>query len=510
MNTKPNRIAAIFLTFSIIIGIGTYLVRTGEDGQMIDTTTVSPLGSSERQPLYWVAPMDANYRRDEPGLSPMGMALIPVYDSGDTITVSSSIQQNLGVRTAQTRREDFSPTIKAVGHAAWDEASIQMLHTRAAGWLEIFNLASVGDNVVAGEILYELFAPNLVSVQREYLTASASGNRQLTSIAKDRLFAFGFTLQQVEDLESTQTANSRMVARAERDATITHIGVRQGNYVEPSTQIAALASLDRVWIEAEVFESKASWIQPGLPAEVSFTAFPGETWKTEIDYVYPNLESTTRSLRLRLILDNSDHRLRPNMFASVQITAKPKVNVLTVPREAVIRAGQGERVMVALGDGGFRPQVVQTGIVSNGRIEILTGLREGETVVTSGQFLLDSEANGEQAFARLSETDGGMRTEAMAMPMPETLEETSVDRTDVRTVYSTVGVIRQIAVGATITIAHQPVEMLDWPAMTMAFQLPDQLNISSFSIDETVVFEFSATPSGSYEIIKIAAVGESQ
>lgn len=520
MNNKFNRVTALVFTFSIMAGIVIYLVRIGmdgsENGEMIDAATVSTLGSSERQPLYWVAPMDANYRRDEPGLSPMGMALIPVYDAGDTITVSSSVQQNLGVRTAQTRWEDFSPTIKAVGHVEWDESSIQMLHTRAEGWLEIFNLASVGDNIVAGEIIYELFAPNLVSVQREYLTARASGNRQLTSISRDRLFALGFTLQQVESLETTQTANTRMVVRAERDATITHIGVRQGNYVEPSTQIAALVSLDKVWVDAEVFESKASWIEPGLPADVSFTAFPGETWKTEIAYVYPSLETTTRSLRLRLILDNSDHRLRPNMFASVQITAKPKANVLTIPREAVIRAGQGERVMVALGDGRFRPQLVQTGIVSNGRIEILTGLQEGETVVTSGQFLLDSEANGEQAFARLSETDGGMRTEAMAMPMSETLEETSVDMTEVsttpdaRTVYSTVGVIRQIAVGATITIAHQPVEMLDWPAMTMAFQLPDQLNISSFSIDETVVFEFSATPSGSYEIVAISAAGESQ
>lgn len=137
MNNKFNRVTALVLTFSIIVGIVIYLVRVGmdgsENGEMIDTATVSALGSSERQPLYWVAPMDANYRRDEPGLSPMGMALIPVYDAGDTITVASSIQQNLGVRTAQTRREDFSPTIHAVGHAGWDESSIQMLHTRAEG-----------------------------------------------------------------------------------------------------------------------------------------------------------------------------------------------------------------------------------------------------------------------------------------------------------------------------------------------------------------------------------------
>ncbi|MDE0982748.1 MAG: efflux RND transporter periplasmic adaptor subunit [Gammaproteobacteria bacterium] len=507
MNSKFI-VTSVSILSVMLIG-GWWLYQSSDDIQSVSgmndmsvMSSSSTPDSGERRPLYWVAPMDPNYRRDEPGLSPMGMPLIPVYESGDTITVASSIQQNLGVRTTLVIREDFSPIINAVGSIGWDESSIQMLHTRAEGWLEAFNLASVGDTVKAGDILYELFAPNLVSVQREYLTTRDSGNRTLTAIARDRLFALGFTLDQVEELDSSSQVSNRLIVRAERDATVTHIGVRQGNYVEPKTPLATLASLDSIWVETEVFESKSSWIEPELPVSVSFPAFPGETWTTKIATIYPNLDSTTRSLRLRLIVDNADHRLRPNMFASVLISAKPKPNVLTVPREAVIRAGAGERVIVALGEGRFRPQVVHTGIVSSGRIEIISGVSAGDTVVTSGQFLLDSEANGEQAFARLSEagTDNLSSTVAANANNTGTAETT----------YSSVGVIRQIVTGATITIAHEPVADLGWPAMTMAFQIPAQMDIGNLAVDDAVQFEFLTTPQGSYQLVIISNQEQAQ
>jgi Cu(I)/Ag(I) efflux system membrane fusion protein len=501
MNSKI--IATSVGILSAVLIVGWLLYQSRDDIQnMSGMNELSAMSSSstpdsdERRPLYWVAPMDANYRRDEPGLSPMGMPLIPVYESGKTITVASSIQQNLGVRTALVIREDFSPTVNAVGYVGWDESSIAMLHTRAEGWLEAFNLASVGDTVKAGDVLYELFAPNLVSVQREYLTTRDSGNRTLTAIARDRLFALGFTLTQVENLDRSSQVSNRLIVRAERDATVTHIGVRQGNFVEPKTPLATLASLDRVWVEAEVFESKSSWIEPELPVSVSFSAFPGETWTTKIATIYPNLDSITRSLRLRLIVDNDNHRLHPNMFASVLISAKPKPNVLTVPREAVIRAGAGERVIIALGEGRFRPQVVRTGIVSNDRIEIVSGLSEGDVVVTSGQFLLDSEANGEQAFARLSEAD----TDNQGSTVANNVNNLGV----AETTYSTVGVIRRIATGASIIIAHEPVADLGWPAMTMAFQIPARMNIGNLAVDDAVQFEFLFTPQGSYQLVIIS------
>ena len=455
------------------------------------------------QPLYWVAPMDANFRRDEPGLSPMGMALIPVYEGGDTITISSSIQQNLGVRTATVILEDFSPVITAVGYIVWDESSIQMLHTRAEGWLEVFNLASVGDRVNAGDPIYELFAPKLISAQREYITAMQSENASLISLAGDRLTALGFTRKQVRDLNESEEVNPRLIYRANRDAIVTHIGARQGNYVTPHTVIATLASLERVWIETEIFESMSGWVEPGLSARISFPAFPGESWLSEVAYIYPELNPSTRSLRLRLIVENEEQRLRPNMFANVQIDSIPRLNIVTVPREAVIRSGQGDRVILSLGNGQFKPQVVQTGVSSGSRIEIINGLADGDVVVTSGQFLLDSEANGEQAFARLMMSKAGAAEAGSGTSMNMDMTAMISRETDDGQVYAAEGEIIQIARGEIVTISHGAVAELDWPAMVMAFQLSPELDTSEFGLSDNVAFEFTAMPNGMYRITEL-------
>ncbi|MCH8134903.1 MAG: efflux RND transporter periplasmic adaptor subunit [Proteobacteria bacterium] len=498
---KVKIASSIILLSALVIAILYWQFRPAE---MATNVVVRSQDINEPQPLYWVAPMDANYRRDEPGLSPMGMPLIPVFEGGDTIRVSASIQQNLGVRTAPVLLEDFSPRISAVGYTHWDESSIQMLHTRAEGWLEAFYLASVGDRVSAGDPIYELFAPKLVSVQREYLTAVQSNNAALAAIARDRLAALGFTRNQIDDIDRSGEVSQRLVVRATRDAIVTYIGVRQGNYVEPSTTLATLASLDKVWIETEVFEVMAGWIEPGLSAEISFVAYPGETWYSEVAYIYPELDPTTRSLRLRLIIDNDEHRLRPNMFANVQIAAVPKLNVLTVPREAVIRAGQGDRVILALGNGRFRPQIVRTGVASGSRIEILSGLARGDVVVTSGQFLLDSEANGEQAFARLMTSQGMGSAPAPAMDVNMDADMNSlapgVTAAAGPQVYSTNGEITEIIEGETMTLSHEAVAALGWPAMVMGFQIPSELDVSGFRVGDSVTFEFSATPQGRYRL----------
>ena len=280
---------------------------------------------------------------------------------------------------------------------------------------------------------------------------------------------------------------------------MTNINVREGNYVEPSTPIATLASLERVWIEAEVFETDAIWIESGLAATISFPAFPGEMWSSEVAYVYPELNLVTRSLRLRLIVENKEQRLKPNMFANVQISSIPRLNVLTVPREAVIRSGQGDRVILSLGAGQFKPQVVQTGVSSGSRIEIVSGLVEGDVVVTSGQFLLDSEANGEQAFARLMLAETGVSQTESGMDMTVL----SISEMDEAEVYSTNGEITQIVSGETVTISHEAVTPLDWPAMVMGFRLPPDLDMSEFAVNDNVTFEFTAMPSGMYRITNI-------
>jgi len=462
----------------------------------------STVASSERQPLYWVAPMDSSFRRDEPGLSPMGMDLIPVYEEPDSETnavrVTPTVQQNLGLRTTSAMRRDFARDVDAVGYTRWNEATIEMLHPRAEGWLEVFNLASVGDQVSAGQVVYELFAPNLVSAQQEFITARQSGNQALAALARERLLALGFTTAQVEELANNGNTSSRLVYRSVNDALVVSLDTRRGNYVQPTSTIATLASLDSIWVDVDIFETDTADLEVGLEADIEFPAFPGETWKGEVSYIYPELERGSRTLRVRLVIQNEDHRLKPNMFANVAIAADPRLDVLAVPREAVIRSGAGSRIIVVRDDGRFEPRAVRTGISSGEQIEILQGLTEGETVVTSGQFLLDAEANGEQALARLDSTaDAGV--DSMDMEM-ETNRNANV-LGGPETVYSTTGRIASMMSDGMVTLAHQPVAELGWPAMTMSFTTIPEVNLSDFAVDDTVRFEFRQLEGGGYEIL---------
>ncbi len=498
MKTKTLWTLVILAVLFTVLGFW-FLNRNNMDMDSSDVATPVASDSDARKPLYWVAPMDANYKRDEPGLSPMGMPLIPVYESSDTITVSPSIQQNLGLRTDRVVREDFAPDIQAVAYTDWDQSSIQILHTRAEGWLEVFNLASEGDSVLADDVLYELFSPALVSAQREYLSAITSNNASLGAVAKDRLLSLGFTSEQISTLDATRKISNRLSVRAAEDAVVTGISVREGSYVSPGTVLATLASLDTVWVEAEVFESLAAWVAPGQVAQITFAAYPGEVWNSTVEYIYPSLDAISRSLRVRLIVDNSTGRLIPNMFAKVSIEGVPKLDVLTVPREAVIRSGNGDRVMRALGEGRFKPVVVRTGIANGTRLEIVSGLEEGDVVVTSGQFLLDSEANGEQAFARLNSTDSDSLTMSSIMPMASTMELPTANAA----LFETSGEITQITAGVSVTLSHHAVEALSWPAMTMSFQLPAQTPSGQLTVGDLVDFSFRRNEQGSYEIVNI-------
>jgi len=364
--------------------------------------------SGEREILYWVAPMDPNYRRDKPGKSPMGMDLVPVYADGAGgddagIAVSSAVRQTLGVRTAKSERGEFARRLDTVGYTAWDESTVAMYHPRAEGWLESFGIASVGDRVKAGQVLYTLFSPKLTSAQQELLSARASGNASLTRAARDRLRALGLSAEQIAGIERRGSVQQNLPRRAAQDGVVIAMEGRDGNYVTPATHVLTVANLAPIWAEVEVFEQDIGWMAEGLAARAQFGAYPGETWEGRIAYIYPALDPKTRTLRLRLVFDNADGRLRPNMLAKVRIQGEPRPDVLHIPREAVIRSGAGERVVLDAGDGRFRVQPVVIGLASGSNVEVLEGLAEGDRVVTSGQFLLDAEAGGEQALRRLEE-----------------------------------------------------------------------------------------------------------
>jgi Cu(I)/Ag(I) efflux system membrane fusion protein len=359
----------------------------------------------DREVLYWVAPMDPAYRRDRPGKSPMGMDLVPVYAdaSGEagTVSIDPAVVQNLGVRTAEVARSRLWRRVDTVGYVAFDERKISHIHLRTDGWIEKLYVKSDGERVKRGELLFELYSPELVNAQEEYIQALRGKNEYLQQASRERLEALGVSTAQIDSLRKTRRASQRVKIYASQDGIVDSLNVREGMYVKPATEVMALADLSSVWLLVDVFERQAEWITPGQPAQVQLGYLPGRDWEGEVEFVYPTIDPKTRTLRARLRFDNPDEALKPNMFATVRIYAGPKQHVLAIPREALIKTGDDQRVIVALGDGRFRPRKVSAGMESGGLVEILSGLREGERVVTSGQFLIDSEASLKASFTRM-------------------------------------------------------------------------------------------------------------
>lgn len=359
-----------------------------------------------REVLYWQAPMDPSYRRDEPGKSPMGMDLVPVYAEdvdaeAGVVSIDPAVVGNLGVRTATAEHGRLSRRIETVGYVGFDEDTLQHIHTRVDGWIEKLETNAAGDSVREGQLLFELYSPTLVNAQQEYLAAARSGAAALVEASRNRLLALGVTGGEITRLDRERTVSQRVSIHADSDGFVAHLGVREGVYVMPATEIMSIAKLDRVWIQAEVFERQAAWVETGQRAEVELDYLPGTRWRGTVDYVYPELDPETRTLRVRLRFSNEDEVLRPGMFARVTLYGTETDPVVHVPREALIRGGSVDRIVLALGDGRFRAQPVQVGIESGDRVAIERGLSAGDRVVTSAQFLIDSESNIDTALMRM-------------------------------------------------------------------------------------------------------------
>lgn len=369
----------------------------------------------EAEILYWVAPMDANYRRDKPGKSPMGMELVPVYanasgdsgDSGDSgkVIIAAEVIQNLGVRTATVKRSALLRVIDTVGYVEYDETRVSHIHLRTEGWIEQLVAHSEGERISKGEQLLALYSPELVNAQEEFVQALALGNNTLTRASRERLVALGIPADQVKQLEKTRKVRQNIAIYSPQDGVVSKLMVRLGMYVTPKTQVMSLADLSSVWLIAEVFESQADWVKVGQTAEVSLAFLPGRIWEGTVEYIYPSLDAKTRTLKARLRFDNPDEALKPNMYANVRIFGGARDDTIVIPVEALIRTGRESRVVMALGEGRFASRTVTAGIESGDQVEIIAGLEPGEEVVTSGQFLIDSEASLKASMTRMQASD---------------------------------------------------------------------------------------------------------
>ena len=392
------------LLFAIVLGI--YLGRvffSQTDGNQ----------DAKGKPLYWVAPMDPTFRRDKPGKSPMGMDLVPVYKTStqktpaDVVEVSPVVEQNLGIRTTKVIRTNLSRQIETVGYVKVDEAKIQHLHPFTDGWVRNLYVKTTDQHVDKGSLLLDLYSPTLNNAQEEYLLALRSNNPSLIAAARNNLAALGVSEQQIADINKNRKATSLVQFYAKQSGVVSTLNVRQGMYVTPQLDMMTIEDLSTIWVIAEVFERQSNWVKAGQKAIAYLPYLPDKQWAGTVEYVYPHLDPETHTLEIRLRFDNPDILLKPNMYANVKILASPENNVLAIPNQAVIREGQGRdtHVILALGQGQFKPQKVVLGIESGDMVEVRAGLKAGDTIVTSGEFLLDSEASIQASFERMDAGD---------------------------------------------------------------------------------------------------------
>jgi len=474
----------------------TILSRAPADMDMNSDPAATDSGSGEREILYWVAPMDANFRRDQPGKSPMGMDLVPVYaedEDAGTVTIRPEVVNNIGVRTEAVSRGRFARPIHTVGYVAYDESRISHIHLRVEGWIDRLIANAEGERVKQGQLLFTLYSPTLVNAQEEYLQVLARNNQRLAGASRERLAALGLTAGQIKAIAEKGKPEQYLGVYAPQSGVITNLNVRDGMYLTPQNNIMAIASLDTVWMQAEVFEQQVNWVRTGQAVEATLPSSPGKKWLGKVDYIYPELDSTTRTLRVRLKFNNPDEYLKPNMYAFVSINTEHSEPVLHINRQALILDGNYPRVIVALGEGRFEPRAVKVGMINDDRAEIMEGLEAGELVVTSAQFLIDSEASLSASLQRMT-------------PLQETPETM---QTPIRSIMGT-GLINTINTETrTINLSHEPIPSLDWPAMTMDITVADDIDLERVSQWKQIHFYMVKDDSGTYYIRRIEPLTDS-
>lgn len=443
------------------------------------------------EPIYWVAPMDVNYRRDKPGKSPMGMDLVPVYEDESngleagpgTVRISPDVVNNLGVRTSQAEYRTLYSEIKTVGYVKYDEGQLIHIHPRVEGWIDKLYITAAGDPVTKGQPLYEIYSPALVNAQEELVLALGRNNKRLIRASVDRLTALQLPDRVINEIKKTRTVKQNVTFYSPQTGVLNTLNIRQGFYVKPGTTLMSIGALDQVWVEAEVFESQAASVTKGLLVTMTLDFLPGRVWQGRVDYVYPSLDVKTRTVKVRLRFDNDGRELKPNMFTQVTIHTQGD-KALLVPKAAVVRTGSMDRVVMALGEGRYKSVEIGLGRTSGDFAEILFGLEKGDLVVTSAQFLLDSESNKTSDFKRLNhDADAAVNTEKLVWVEAEINSVTPQHRM--------------------VNVRHNAIPLWDWPPMTMDFVVAPEVDINSLKVGARLRIEVNKTTGGNYEITAI-------
>ncbi|MEL7799312.1 efflux RND transporter periplasmic adaptor subunit [Idiomarina loihiensis] len=485
----------------ISLAVG-FAVGAGAIGYLMQSTAGSDASSdnAKKEPLYWVAPMDPNYRRDKPGKSPMGMDLIPFYgddgreSSPGTVRIDPDVINNLGVTTATVTSSRLNLDIETVGYVQFDEDRVLTVSPRVEGWIENLFVKAVGNSVKAGQPLYSIYSPEMVNAQEELVLASQRGNQVLLDAAEERLRALQVSEPEIKKLKETHKIQKTITVKAKQSGVLDELTVREGAFVKPSMNLMTIAQLDKIWVIAEVFERQLNQVEVGNKVQMDLEYAPGKVWEGKVDYVYPSLNSKTRTGKIRIHFNNPDAFLRPGMFANLNINAGLGDENLIIPKEGLIRMGDSNRVVLALGDGKFKSVNVDVGRLGSSRVEILSGLIAGDEIVTSAQFLIDSESSKSSDFKRMNH-DSNTDSESHDTMLNEAVP---VEAVWVEAIVKSV-----MPQHSMVTLEHGEISEWDWPAMTMDFDVASDVELSQLSTGLSLHAEITQVGKQQYQLTSI-------
>lgn len=419
LDTNKLIIAVAVITLAAGLGAGYWL-----GGGSAPDGGAEPAGES-RKILFYRSPMNPSVTSPVPTKDSMGMDYVPVYAEGDdggdapagTVKIDPVTVQNIGVRTAKAEQRTLSRHIRAVGRVAYNEERLSRLHTKTEGWVEKLHIDKTGSQVKKNDVLLSIYSPQLVSSQEEYLLALKNqhvladspfedirqGAVDLVRTSRERLELLDVPEHQIKELEQTHKIKKYIHIHSPYSGIVMKVGAREGQYVSPKTQLYMLADLSTVWVYADIYEYELPWVKVGDQVEMQLSGVPGKTFKGRLAYIYPYAEAKTRTIKVRLVFQNKELLLKPDMFAEVTIHAGRQIDAIVVPAEAVVRTGTREQVFIVRGPGKFEPRAVTLGVTTEGVTQILKGVKAGEEIVSSALFLIDSESKLREATAKMLE-----------------------------------------------------------------------------------------------------------
>ncbi len=383
----------------------------------------SPSAPAERKVLYWYDAMDPTHHYDKPGKAPDGMDLVPQYAEENmaagaqpgTVHVDVRRQQLIGVRIGTVERERLSRVIRTTGQLTADETKIARIHPKVSGWIEQAYADFVGQLVKKDQPLFTLYSPDLVATEEEYLIARrgehelgsspfrdvAQGAKSLLESSRERLRLWDISDEQIRKLDETGKASKYMTFYSPATGFVLDRKAFPGTAITPETDLYTIADLSDIWANADIYEYEAPYVRVGQEATMELSYYPGRKYRGRVTYVYPTVDPVARTIKVRLQFPNPNFELKPQMFADVSLHVNYGSQVV-VPQEAVLDSGNEQVVFVARGDGYFEPRRIQVGPSMDGKVVVLAGLKPGESIVTSGNFLIDSES-------QLKDAMGGMK-----------------------------------------------------------------------------------------------------